>query len=126
MSRLTKQAEFLTDWERLLAALEQNADDFTDLLWARQRLQSLLEGVRARAQRQVEHAASKQTATQEMKAMFSAGQMLATVMRATIRERYGNRSEKLAEFRLRTFRSRTQPPALPPAETPSSPTEAVP
>jgi hypothetical protein len=125
--RLTKQAEFLTDWERLLAALEQNAEDFPDLQGNRQKLQDLLEMARSLAAGQAQHAASKQTVTREMQAAFDAGQKVAHVLRVTIRERYGSRSEKLAEFRLQPFRSRTQPPKLPPpTEAPPTPTETVP
>ena len=125
--RLTKQAEFLTDWERLLAALEQNADDFPDLQVNRQKLQDLLEAARSLATGQAQQAASKQTTTREMQAVFDAGLKVANVLRVTIRERYGSRSEKLAEFRLQPFRSRTQPPKLPPpTEAPSAPAETVP
>jgi hypothetical protein len=128
MSRPVKYADVLAEWERMLAALAENATDFPDTFAYRETLQSVVDFAKATLVRQAQHTASKQTSSRELQVTIGRGRPVATVLRFIIKERYGNRSEKLAEFNLQPRRSRTQPPQLPPTETtapavPSTPTE---
>jgi hypothetical protein len=117
MPRTVKYAEILVEWERMLAALEQNSEDFPDAGINREKLQSLLDSAKLIVTQQAQRTASKQEASQQLKAAISTGRKVATALRFLIKVRYGNRSEKLTEFYLQPFRSRTQPPQLPPTET---------
>jgi hypothetical protein len=51
---------------------------------------------------------------EDMNRPISRGRKVATVLRFIIKERYGNRSEKLAELNLQPFRGRPKAPDLPP------------
>jgi hypothetical protein len=131
MSRPVKYADILAEWERTLAALAQNAEDFPDAFANREKLQSVLDFAKTTLTQQAQRTASKQTASRELEVAIGRGRKVATVLRFMIKERYGSRSEKLAEFNLQPFRSRTQPPQLPPTETPapavpSTPAEDIP
>ena len=48
--------------------------------------------------------AAKQTSSQELQAMIIDGQRLAALLRQAVKQHYGPRSEKLAEFHLKPFR----------------------
>jgi hypothetical protein len=75
--------------------------------------------------------AAKQGASQQLQAMVLEGQRLTALLRQAVKQHYGPRSEKLAEFGLQPFRGRaksaktTPPPAPAPAPevtaTPPSP-----
>lgn len=129
MSRLMF-ASTTDGWEQLVKSLEANASDFPQLAEERAQLQALLDQARQVAAQQAALTASKQLMTKQIQDLLVEGQKVATFMRAGVRHRYGNRSEKLVEFGMQPFRSRprvvkvvaTQPPA-PPA--PASNTEPV-
>ena len=57
--------------------------------------------------------ASKQEATKRVQYLLVQGRKLSTVLRAIIREHYGNRSEKLAEFGMQPLRTRPRNPENP-------------
>ncbi len=67
--------------------------------------------------------ASKQEASKEQKTLLTEGQRLANAIRAVVKEHYGIRSEKLAEFGLQPFRGRVRT-VKPPTPTPGTPTPA--
>jgi len=52
--------------------------------------------------------ASKQATSKEQQTLLTEGQRLANAIRALIKEHYGIRSEKLAEFGLQPFRGRVR------------------
>lgn len=118
MSRSTAYADFITEWDELLAALDQNSSELEHLEITREKLRYLLTEARRVSQVQALHTASKQEATRELDAVVSQGRKVATVLRVSVREHYGNRSEKLAEFRLQPFRGRpvARKPTPPPVE----------
>ena len=51
--------------------------------------------------------ASKQEASQKLKTFLIEGDRLANVLQLAVKQHYGIRSEKLAEFGLQPFRGRT-------------------
>jgi hypothetical protein len=124
MRRLTSLADFLQDWEMLTAALEQNQGDLPQLESARTRLVFLLEQARILLPQQAAQVAAKQSTSQQIEAVVASGRKIATVIRFTVKEHYGNRNEKLAEFRLKPFRSRTVAPPPPTPEAPATTPEA--
>jgi hypothetical protein len=117
MRKLVKYANFVAEWERTLAALQANATDFPDATPNSEKLQSVVNGAKLMLQRQAEYVANKQTTSRELAEAIARGRKVATVLRFMIKERYGNRSEKLAEFNLQPFRGRPKAPDLPPSET---------
>jgi hypothetical protein len=96
----------VTGWEQLLVALLANAQQFLHLEEQRTRLQQLLERARQLATERDLHAAAKQEASKELEAVLLEGRKLATFLRNGVKERFGNRSEKVVEFGLQPFRRR--------------------
>ena len=116
-------------WERLLVALAANIQDLPHLEAHRVLLVAMLAQVREISAQQAAMAASKQEATKRLRELLGEGRKLATFLRTGIRQQYGNRSEKLVEFDLQPFRTRTRlavvgtkpVPTVPTAPTPSTP-----
>ena len=72
--------------------------------------------------KQAFHTAAKQEASQELLTALTEGERLATVLQLAVKQHYGIRAEKLADFGLKPFRGRARkagageekPPAPPP------------
>jgi hypothetical protein len=111
-------------WQHLVTTIEVNAQDLPHLLAKKDELVEMLQEVRSVTVEQTAFAASRQEATRRLQARLTEGRKLATFLRAGVRQHYGNRSEKLAEFRLQPFRGRRPaPPVEPEPEPESTPTE---
>ncbi|MES1245297.1 MAG: hypothetical protein ABUT39_27085 [Acidobacteriota bacterium] len=95
-------------WEELLTALEENSGELAQLDLPRQRLQTLLDQIRAFTAEQAALTASRQQATERVYFLLAQGRKLATVLRTSVREHYGNRSQKVAEFGLQPLHTRTR------------------
>ncbi len=121
MQKPTSLADHLQDWETLLAAVDQNVGEIPQVEIARTKLRGLLEEARILVPRQAAQAAAKQSTSEQLEAVFTKGRKAASVIRFIIKEHYGNRSQKLAEFRIQPFRSRTVPPELPAPEIAAPP-----
>ena len=71
-----------------------------------------------------------QNSTQQLTTMANEGQRLAALLRLAVREHYGIRSEKLAEFGLQPFRGRKNqkkaPETTPTTAPHSSPAPSAP
>lgn len=125
MARDPQYGVTINGWERLATSMETNAQDIPHLEAQRQELADTLVQVREVSTRQAALTAAKQEATKELQTLLAEGRKLATFLRAGIRQRYGNRSEKLVEFNLQPFRSRSRPAAEPPkAPEPPAPAPA--
>lgn len=115
--------------QRLSTALEANSAELPHLEGARQRLSSLLAQAQENAKTQAALKASKQETSKQLRTLVIESQRVATAVRALLKEHYGLRSEKLAEFGLQPFRGRTRKakPAAPGApEIPVPPPTAPP
>jgi hypothetical protein len=117
----TSYADVVTDWEQLGSSLATNITDLPNLESYRTELVGLLEQVRALAIQQGIHKANLQQASKELKEVMARGRKLATFLRAGIKHRYGNRSEKLVEFRVQPLRNRKRNPEEVPEEPAPSP-----
>jgi hypothetical protein len=113
MSKSNSYAETVYGWEGLLAALEQNSTDLPQLETPRQRLQVILDQIKIFAAEQATMTASRQIATSRVEYLLVQGRKVATVLRTSVREYYGNRSEKVAEFGLQPLRTGRQAPVNP-------------
>lgn len=123
MPQQTSYALLMKDAEVVLGGLNENEADFQYLEVPRQELQVLVDRARVIAREQATYTASKQAATKELTEIAIAARALITLLRVAIRQHYGKDSEKLVEFRIQPFRSRTRKPAAPsePVEPPLPP-----
>jgi hypothetical protein len=114
--------------QRLITALEANGSELPHLEGARQRLANLLVQAQENAKTQAALTASKQETSKQLRTLITESQRVANAVRALLKEHYGLRSEKLAEFGLQPFRGRTrkvkpaapEPPVPPPTAPPQT------
>jgi hypothetical protein len=98
---------------RLLARLNANSEELPQLELSRARLAELLFLLQEAADRQALHTAAKQEASQAMKGFLVEAERLATVLQLGVKQHYGIRAEKLADFGLKPFRGRRKPSPAP-------------
>ena len=103
---------------RLAAPLAANREELQHLEASRTRFEAQLTQIQEAADRQAVHTAGKQEASQQLQTFLTEGERLATVLLLAVKQHFGIRAEKLAEFGLQPFRGR--PRKAKPAETPSS------
>ncbi len=107
--------------QRLLARLNGNRAELAHMEVSIARLEAMLAQVAEAADRQALHTAGKQEASKQFQAALVEGERLATVLQLAVKQHYGIRSEKLADFGMKPFRGRKQKtpdPATPPAPEP--------
>jgi hypothetical protein len=114
-SRETRQSDVIKKWQNLVSALAANIGDLEHLSTRFTKLQDILAESISVLQEQAAARASKQDASRRLEGLLSEGQKVATFLNVGIREHYGNRNEKLAEFHLQPLRGRrpavkTEPP----------------
>src|SRR6185295_7067954 len=108
-----KQKTFKTklgDMRRLLAPLTANSAELWHLEATRARFAELLAEAEDAANRQGVHTAAKQDASLQLRVALSECDRLANILRLAVKQHYGIRSEKLAEFGLQPFRGRKTTP----------------
>lgn len=96
----------IEDWDRLQDRLTANATDLAHLEVLRTQLGTVMEQARQIASTQSAQTAAKQTSSQALKTTMAEGDRLATLLRSAVKQHYGIRSEKLAEFGVKPFRGR--------------------
>jgi uncharacterized protein YfdQ (DUF2303 family) len=121
----TSFADFVTDWEHLLKAVDSNAADLPQLEANRAELLATVESAKAIDVRQSSLRSELSQATRDLEAAMARGRDLASRLRAGIRAQYGLKGEKLREFGLKPFRRRSRtlsrPDATPPPASPGPP-----
>ena len=110
-------------WERLSERLTANAGELAHLETSRAKLEGMMTQARQIAAAQAAQTAAKQQASQAMKTVIAEGDRLASVLLASIKEHFGPRSEKVAEFGAKPFRGRKKKVA---PETPGTPGTGTP
>lgn len=129
MSQESTQKGKFEDWERLIQRMAANAQELTHLEATRTRLEGMLTEAREAAAQQAAHTAGKQEASQKLKTLQVEGERLANLLRGAVKQHFGIRSEKLAEFGMKPFRGRNKKkgePELKPKPSPEPPTSAAP
>ncbi len=116
MAKETTYAGIVGDWQRLLGAMEENIGELPLLEPFRLRLRDMAAQALNISKRQAALKADKQQASKEMREAVVEGQRLANVVRSVVKEHYGIREEKLAEFGMQPFRGRKPKPAPEPLE----------
>jgi len=114
MSESNSYAETVTGWEQELAAAEQNHAELPQAEIPRGKLQGILTEIRSVSAEQAALTARKQEATKQIYILLAQGRKISTLLRTIVREHYGNRSEKLAEFGMQPLRGRPRLPETPP------------
>ncbi len=114
MPYFTRYADHFRDWQELVTSLEQNEVNLPHLVLSRQKLEGLLAEAREMVTLQATHAARKQEASSRLSTLLNQGSKLATFLRMGVKEHFGNRSEKLTEYRIQPFRGRNFAEAPPP------------
>ncbi len=135
-SRETTYKGILGDWEQLHQILVENSVELPHLEASRLKLEAFLKQGLEIAAKQSMLRAEKQDASQRMKGIILDGQRLANVLRLSVREHLGIRSEKLIAYGVRPFRKRKatdkskqpNPPEQPgqPAASPAQPASSEP
>jgi ABC-type transporter Mla subunit MlaD len=106
MATETTYAGKLGELQRFTAALTANKAELPHLEGTITRLESLLNQAQQAAAQQKALAASKQETSKLLKAALTEGKRLSTGLATLLKEFYGTRSEKLAEYGLQPFRGR--------------------
>jgi hypothetical protein len=96
----------IEDWGHLQERLTANATELAHLEVPRTQLVAVMERARQVAATQAAQRAAKQEASQSLKTSIVEGDRLANLLRAALKQHYGIRSEKLAEFGVQPFRGR--------------------
>ena len=104
--KLRNNGEFKEDWRRLIPPLVANAADIPHLEAPRIELEAIDTEVDGLLAQLAALTAQKQEISRRLQVRTTEGRRLATFLRTGIKQRYGIRSEKLAEFNLRPFRGR--------------------
>ena len=112
--------------QRLLMALEANKSELPHLEGFRTKLAAMLSQILDLSHQQSSLRASKQEASKQLRQLTEDGQKLASVVFAAVKEHYGNREEKIAEFGLQPFRGRKVKPEQEEPELPELPLPAQP
>jgi hypothetical protein len=88
----------LGDLRRLAAPLAANAAELPHLEGTRLKLEGVVTRAGEVLKEQAAFTAAKQEASKEIQGLVREGQRLANVLRLALKEHYGIRAEKLAEF----------------------------
>ena len=133
MATQTRKSDHVAHWDTLIAKMEANAAELAHLELLRAKLTAILEEYRTLTTEQGRAKSTKQDASKRRQELILNGSRLATVLRSSIREHFGIRNEKLAEFDLQPFRGRKRPtsgeapptpgtvPGTPPGTCPPAP-----
>src|SRR5436305_6065941 len=125
-SRETTNAGKLGKLQRLSTALTANSGDLQHLQGSITQLATLLTQVQETAKQQAALVAGKQEASKQLKTSLTEGERLANVLQLAVKQHYGIRSEKLAEFGLQPFRGRTKAKPTPETPEPTPPPTVTP
>jgi hypothetical protein len=124
MAREMTDAGKVGEWQRMATSLEANLAELAHLEVPRAKLVRLLgQAVEIHAE-QAALRASKQDASKRLRSVLDEGQRLMTGLRQMLKDHYGPRAEKVAEFGLQPFRGRKTKKSAPEAPQPPAPPSA--
>lgn len=133
MAKQTTYRGMWGDWQGLLIKLDANKNELPQLEPFRLKLGAILTQALGINQQQDAMRASKQEASKQLRKLAAEGNRLAALARAAVKEHYGIREEKIAEFGLQPFRGRkvklaakATGPKAPAPEKPETPALPVP
>lgn len=92
--------------QQLATAIAANTSELSHLEKSSLQFVGMVSTLQGIAKEQAALVASKQEASKQFKTLLIECQRLASVLRAAIKQHYGIRSERLAEYNLQPFRGR--------------------
>ncbi len=101
-------AKTVTKWEMIANAVLANVSDLPHLEADRIELQVLLAEAMELGNQQIAMQARAQQSLRDLDEKLRMGEALVARLRAAVRAKYGYKSEKLTEFQLQPFRSRSR------------------
>ena len=107
------QDAFIAEWRRLLKPRANNNGEIPHLDGHWTKLETVLTNIDAIETQQAILTAAKQESTQQLNAQITEGRKIATFLKAGLREHYGRRAEKLAEYGMQPFRGFKKKPEEP-------------
>jgi hypothetical protein len=110
--------------QRLLARLTSNREELQHIEPTRARFEGVFGQIQDAADRQAFHTAGKQEASQQLQGLLTEAERLATILQLAVKQHYGIRAEKLADFGMKPFRGRARKAT--PAPAPEPPTQELP
>lgn len=110
--------------QRLLARLNGNREELDHLEPTRVRFETMLAQIAEAADRQAQYTAGKQEASRQLQIFLTEGERLATILTLGVKQHYGIRAEKLADFGVQPFRGRRIQKSSAPEPEPSTPEPA--
>jgi hypothetical protein len=116
--QLTTQADVVKEGEIMLSGLEANAADLGHLAGSRDKLGVLLEEFSELLSQQQQATAAKLEVSRQVQQVQRAATTLILLLRRSVQEHYGSRSDKLAAFGVQPFRGRRRVAETPPAVVP--------
>lgn len=126
MPKQTTKAAKLGSLHKLRDSLTANQADLPQLDGSISTFDTLVTKAHELTTRQSALTAEKQDVSKQFLDTLTEAQRLSTVLRFAVKQHFGIRSEKLAEFDLQPFRGRKKPadaPNQPPAVVPPHPAE---
>lgn len=124
----SRYADHLKEWEDFSTSLLPSATEAPQIEIQRAALQKMLEQAKDLTTQQATFQAQKQEVSSQLGTLMKEGRRLASVLRATVKQHYGVRNEKLIQFGIQPFRGRkakaaptdeSQQPTPTPAPQPS-------
>ncbi|MES1244604.1 MAG: hypothetical protein ABUT39_23560 [Acidobacteriota bacterium] len=106
MPEITSFADYVTDWERLLAAVANNEAGLPDLGPQRTSLEDILEEAKAVSTRQDASRSQLSADAKRRREILFEGRAAASRLRAALKGHFGGHNEKLVEFGARPIRQR--------------------
>ena len=126
MTKETTYSGILGSWQRTLNVFTANTGDLGHLETSRVKLEGILQRAQEIAKQQAALTASRQEQSQQLKALIQEGQRVMSVLRVSLKDHYGPRAEKLAEFGIQPFRGRKPKPQAEPEPGPEVPGPVTP
>lgn len=114
MPNTTSFADFITDWERLLTAVANNAAELPDLSLQAASLDGLVDEAKALGARQDASRSQLAADAKRRRELIFEGRAAASRLRSAIKGHLGGHNEKLVEFGARPIRRRSLPLVDPP------------
>ena len=106
MSRETTYVGKLGSLQKFRDSLKANSGNLPNLEGHRTQFEALVTKAQELTTRQGALVAEKQDVSQQLKEAFTEAERLGTVLRFGVKQQFGIRAEKLAEFSLQPFRGR--------------------
>ncbi len=119
MARETRSAGIMGDLQRLSVTMEANKEELPQMEPFRLKLAGIVTQLFEIAKQQAAHKVGKQESSKQLRQLLIEGNRVADVVRTAVKDHFGPREEKIAEFGLQPFRGRKAKPATDqPAPTP--------